>query len=53
MGFNSAFKGLKSDIPLCFLIIKGLKTVETTLFIVFIATCFDPKESSPGSIYKK
>lgn len=40
---------LKSDIPLCFLIIKGLKTVETTLFIVFIATCFEPKEP----IYKK
>jgi hypothetical protein len=34
---------------LCFLIIKGLKTVETTLFIVFIATCFEPKEP----IYKK
>jgi hypothetical protein len=42
------FSLVELDIPLCFRIIKGVKTVNTTLFIVFIATCFNPTGSSSG-----
>jgi len=42
-GFVSIFK---SDIPLCFRIIKAVKSGNTNLFVVFIATCYDPEESS-------
>jgi hypothetical protein len=37
---------LKLDMPLCFQIIRGVKTVNTTSTVVCIATCFDPKGSS-------
>jgi hypothetical protein len=32
----------KLDTPLCFSVIKGVKIVNTALFVVFIATRFDP-----------
>jgi len=38
MGFNSAFEEL----------INGVKSVNTTLSVEFIATCFDPKWLSSG-----
>lgn len=40
---------LKSDSPsLYFRIIKGVKPVNTTSFVVSIATYLDPKRSSSG-----
>jgi hypothetical protein len=45
---NRNLKILKSDIPLSAHVSKGVKTVRTALFVVFIATCFEPEGLSSG-----
>jgi hypothetical protein len=43
----------KLEIPSYFIIIMRVKTVNTSLFLVFIATCFDPKRTSSNQILLK